>query len=124
MIVEVQKPSEFFPVSIELPLSKSISNRLLILKNLSSNVIDAENFSDAEDTKILQRALNTKDEVINAGDAGTAARFLLAFLSVSTGEKILTASQRMKQRPVAELVSALKSIGADITYLDQHGFYL
>ena len=107
---------------IDLPSSKSISNRLLIAQALSGNTIVLENLSKAEDTVLLQKALASNKETVNVGMAGTAFRFLTAYYSISNGTKILTGSKRMLQRPIGVLVEKLKELGADITYLKNDGF--
>ncbi len=111
---------------IKLPGSKSISNRLLMIKAIGNLNFDIENMSDSDDTKLLIKALHDihlgKTE-INIGDAGTNMRFLCAYLSCLKNKTFtLTGSERMKERPVKELVDSLKSIGADISYLEKTGF--
>ncbi len=112
---------------INIPSSKSLSNRYLILKYLYSD-LKLENLSTAKDTQILQKALQTLKQdknvyEINIGHAGTAMRFLTALLSIQTGKKfILDGSSRMRQRPISVLVDALRQLGADITYLEKEGY--
>ena len=106
---------------VTLPASKSISNRLLIIQALSAEG-KITNLSDAEDTVVLQKLLREMPSVFDVGHAGTAFRFLTAFLSITKGEYILTGSDRMKQRPIAPLVDALRVLGANIQYLEQEGF--
>ena len=102
--------------------SKSESNRLLILQQLFNN-LQIKNLSNSKDTQVLQKALNSKNSVVNIGHAGTAMRFLTAYLSSIKGiDLTLTGSKRMHQRPIKILVDALISIGADITYLENEGF--
>jgi 3-phosphoshikimate 1-carboxyvinyltransferase len=105
-----------------LPASKSISNRLLIIKVLAQSEFRISNLSDSDDTRLLQKALSFKSNVIKVGNAGTAFRFLTALLSMRPGEWILTGSKRMKSRPVGILVDALRTLGADISYLENEGF--
>lgn len=103
--------------------SKSESNRLLILNKLFGNKIKIHNLSDSEDTRLLQNALESEAAEIDIHHAGTAMRFLTAYFSIQEGkEVILTGSERMKQRPVGVLVDALKTIGAEISYLEKEGF--
>lgn len=111
-----------------LPGSKSITNRLLILQAIFPN-IKLENVSSAMDSMVLKDALQqlatSKDNHlnINIGHAGTAMRFLTAFLSIQEGKSfILDGSERMRQRPIKILVDALKTLGADIAYEDKIGF--
>ncbi len=111
-----------FQSNIVISGSKSESNRLLILQQLYNNLI-IENLSNSDDTKIIQKALSEKYEIIDVHHAGTAMRFLTAFFALKLGaEKIITGSERMKQRPIGVLVDALKQLGADIEYLENEGY--
>lgn len=107
---------------IQITGSKSISNRLLILSKLFGN-IDILNLSNSQDTTLLKKALESDSEIIDIHHAGTAMRFLTSYYSIFEGRKtILTGSDRMKNRPIKPLVDALRSLGADITYLEKDGF--
>lgn len=107
---------------IEIFGSKSETNRLLILQKLLGN-ISIDNISNSQDTALLKAGLSSDDKIINIHHAGTAMRFLTSYLAIQEGrETILTGSERMKQRPIAPLVEALRSLGADITYLENEGF--
>lgn len=112
------------PISatIHLPGSKSISNRLLILNEVLKLNLVLQNISPAKDTQDLVFALNNLDDIIDVGHAGTDMRFLTALLSVKKGERIITGSERMKQRPIKELVDALTLLGAEISYLEKTGY--
>ncbi|MCF8447928.1 MAG: 3-phosphoshikimate 1-carboxyvinyltransferase, partial [Bacteroidia bacterium] len=112
--------------TIQLPASKSISNRALVLnevlkqKNLPARTI--ENISTADDTQIINKALSEPNGVIDIKNAGTCLRFLTAYFSAIPGLEItLTGNERMKQRPISSLVQALNSLGADIRYLENEG---
>lgn len=107
---------------IALPTSKSISNRVLIINALSYSPWQVKNLSDSDDTRVLEQALQSNNNVFDIGHAGTAMRFLTAFLSKIAGEWILTGSERMKQRPIKILVDALRKIGAHIEYTGEEGF--
>jgi 3-phosphoshikimate 1-carboxyvinyltransferase len=107
---------------IRLPASKSISNRLLILNALAKTPGTMRNLSESDDTKVLMHALDQPSEMIDIGHAGTAMRFLTAFLSIREGNHILTGSARMQNRPIKELVDALKSLDADISYAGEEGY--
>lgn len=108
--------------TIDISGSKSISNRLLILRQLHENII-IENLSDSQDTDILLRALVSDSEEIDIHHAGTAMRFLTAYFAMQEDRQvILTGSPRMKNRPIKELVDALISLGAEIDYLDKEGY--
>ncbi len=105
-----------------MPSSKSISNRALILKALSGNQSIVSNLSSARDTKLMQSLVNSDALVIDVMDAGTTMRFLTSYFSVSGNHKILTGTDRMKQRPIGLLVDALRKIGVDIKYNGVEGF--
>lgn len=114
--------------NIQITGSKSISNRLLILGKLFGN-IDILNLSNSQDTTLLKKALESDSELIDIHHAGTAMRFLTSYYSILSGDEgsegrktILTGSDRMKNRPIRPLVDALKSLGADITYLEKEGY--
>lgn len=107
---------------IQLSGSKSETNRLLILQKLFSN-IKIKNISNAQDSQLLIKALNSCEETIDIHHAGTAMRFLTAFFAIQDGKTtILTGSKRMKQRPIAPLVDALKNLGAEIHYIEKEGY--
>jgi len=80
------------------------------------------NLSESEDTRVMEEAFRLNNSNINIGHAGTAMRFLTAYLSVCPGEWILTGSERMKNRPIAKLVDALRQIGANIEYSEKTGY--
>ena len=108
--------------SIQLPSSKSICNRALIIWALSKGCKSIDNLSDCDDTRVMLRALENMPDTIDIMAAGTAMRFLTAFLSVTEGEHTITGTERMRQRPIKILVDALRSIGADIEYTENEGF--
>ena len=111
---------------VTLPASKSISNRALIIRALCKENFIIKNLSDCDDTQIITEALNAKKkdspQTIDIGNCGTAMRFLTAYFAIQEGEFILTGNERMKCRPIGELVSALQSLGADIKYMGKTGF--
>ncbi|MCL2596374.1 MAG: 3-phosphoshikimate 1-carboxyvinyltransferase [Paludibacter sp.] len=109
--------------SVVLPASKSISNRVLIINALCDNKLQIANLSDADDTLILQKALNSQESIINVEGSGTAFRFLTAYFAATTQvEKILMGNKRMLQRPVDELVRAINTMGGKIHFLGENGF--
>ena len=108
--------------TIQLPASKSISNRALILHSLAHGNILPCNLSDCDDTMVMTRALNGNSEHIDILAAGTAMRFLTAYLSVTPGIRTITGTQRMQQRPIRILVDALRELGAQIEYAGNEGF--
>ncbi len=109
--------------TVKLPASKSISNRALIIYALSDCCILPENLSDCDDTEVIIRALRENPQTIDIGAAGTAMRFMTAYLAATdSGEHILTGTERMKHRPIRILVDALRRLGADIEYVGEEGF--
>lgn len=108
--------------AIQLPASKSISNRALILHSLAHGNILPCNLSDCDDTMVMTRALDGNPGHIDILAAGTAMRFLTAYLSVTPGTRIITGTQRMQQRPIRILVDALRELGAQIEYVGNEGF--
>ena len=119
---ELHIQTDRITVRIDLPASKSISNRALILNALSYSPYDVQNLSDCDDTRVTSYVLDSNDTTFDIGAAGTAMRFLTAFLSKTVGEWIITGSERMKQRPIKVLVEALNSLGAKIEYVENEGF--
>ena len=107
---------------ITLPSSKSISNRILIINSLSYSPYTIENLSDSDDTRVMEAVLNSDTNHFDIGHAGTAMRFLTAYLSKIVGEWTLTGSERMRQRPIGLLVDALQKLGASIEYTGNEGF--
>lgn len=109
-------------VSVRLPFSKSISNRLLLLSAFSKGNVTINGLSEATDTVRLRRLLEQRGSSFDAGDGGTTLRFLLPYLALSGLDCTLTGTERMNLRPVRELVDALRTIGADIRYLVTEGY--
>ena len=105
-----------------LPASKSISGRALVINALSGSSLLPDNLSDSDDTQAMLNALREMPEVIDIGAAGTAMRFLTAYLSVTPGTHTITGTERMKHRPIGILVDALRTLGADIAYEGEEGF--
>ncbi len=120
--VSIKKTTSLSGIVAKLSSSKSISNRALILKFLSSNQSVVSNLSDARDTQLMIKLVNSADKIIDVMDAGTTMRFLTAYYGVSGKNKIITGTARMKERPIGILVDALRSIGASIDYLEIDGF--
>lgn len=106
---------------VRLPASKSISNRVLIINALADNNLPVENLADCDDTNSMLRVLNSDDNRFDIGHAGTAMRFLTAFLSRIVGCWEITGSERMQQRPISVLVDALNQLGARIEYTGKPG---
>lgn len=133
--------------TVQLPGSKSISNRILLLSALAAGITRVNHLLDSDDTQVMLAALtalgvsvnrikDTRDYLITGvagqfpqhaadlslGNAGTAFRSLTAALALSHGEYKLSGVARMHERPIGDLVDALRQLGAQITYLGQEGF--
>ena len=121
-MIRIKRGSKIIKTVVSLTPSKSITNRLLIIQALSEQKFKIANQADADDSRTLARILEDQPSIIDAKDAGTAFRFLTAFLSMQPRTFILTGSERMKMRPVGELVRALQSLGAEINFLEHEDF--
>lgn len=113
---------EHIDTSIMLPASKSISNRALIIQALTKGGMMPENLSDCDDTEVIIRGLGKQSEIIDIKAAGTAMRFMTAYLSATDGEYTITGTERMKHRPIGILVDALRYLGAEIEYVGEEGY--
>jgi len=123
MNYKVSHPTKIVNCEIDLPSSKSISNRLLIIQALCKQNFEINNLSNSNDTNSLKNALNTTENTIDVGAAGTSFRFLTSYLSTQKErEFILTGTDRMKERPIQNLAAALQMLGAKISYLEKDGF--
>ncbi|WP_372776631.1 3-phosphoshikimate 1-carboxyvinyltransferase [Mangrovibacterium sp.] len=122
MKFQVSKSDRKVYGTINLPASKSIANRALIIHALSYSPYEIKNLSDSDDTKVMKKVLESNTNLFDIGHAGTAMRFLTAFLSQIVGEWVITGSDRMKQRPIKVLVDALIELGAKIEYAENEGF--
>lgn len=111
-----------FKTTITPPASKSISNRALIIHAMNGEHQLPDNLSDCDDTEVILRALKDKPAVIDIKAAGTAMRFMTAFLSVNHGTHTITGTERMRHRPIAVLVDALRELGAHINYVGEEGY--
>ncbi len=130
---------------ITIPGSKSLTNRAIVIASLSGGTSKINNVSNSFDSQIIIKAMKklgvkimtNKNELlimgnrgvfskfngkINVGNAGTVARFLTALCCVIPGKIIIDGSERIRERPIKELVEALKNIGAKTKYLDSPGF--
>lgn len=108
--------------SVNITFSKSISNRLLVIKALTDESFEIKNLSESDDTRYMNNAFTTNLEIVDIGHAGTAMRFLTAYFASKSLKKTITGSERMQNRPIGELVDALNSLGADIKYADKYGY--
>ena len=121
-MISVLHPSRVIKVGLSLTGSKSITNRLLILRNIYPS-LTIKNKSKSEDSVVLENALKSSSNIKDINHAGTAMRFLTAFYSIlEDKEIIIKGSKRMHERPIYPLIDCLKLIGADISYLEKDGF--
>ena len=135
------KPARSAAGTVRLPGSKSISNRVLLLAALSQGETEIGGLLDADDTRVMRDALSrlgivfsderirgaggpfaVKNAELFLGNAGTALRPLAAALAFSSGEYRLSGVPRMHERPIGDLVDALRGIGARIDYAGKEGF--
>lgn len=109
---------------IQLPASKSESNRALTIAAYGGFAPDIQNLSESSDTQLLKRIFEDlgKSETVDVQDCGTAARFMLTFLACHEGHWLLTGTDRMQQRPMQDLIVALRDFSADIQCLGKDGF--
>lgn len=125
-MIKINPPGTGIKTEVNISGSKSLSNRLLMIRAISGLNMHFKNLSDSDDTITLAKELgflNGKNHAeINIGHAGTDMRFLTAYLSNKPGEWVITGSERMKKRPIAELVNVLRKLGAKITYSEEEGF--
>ena len=133
--------------TVDVPGSKSMTNRALLMAALSDGEVKLEGVLFSDDSRHFLESLVSlgfmvdinesekavtvlgcggnipkKQAVINVGSAGTAARFLTAMLGFSDGEYTIEASEQMKKRPMKDLFVLLEHTGAEIIYLEQEGF--
>jgi 3-phosphoshikimate 1-carboxyvinyltransferase len=120
--VTLQRKQTLSGVIQNLPASKSISNRVLIIQALSQEQSPIHNLSEANDTQLMQRLIHSAETVLDAEDAGTTMRFLTTYYAVNGLSKLLTGTERTKQRPIRLLVNALHELGATIAYPEKEGY--
>jgi len=123
MNYKISHHSKVVNCTIDLPASKSISNRLLIIQSLCEEDFKIKNLSNSDDTLALKKALTSDAKTIDVGAGGASFRFLTSFLATQEGrEFIITGTARMKERPIKALVEALQNIGAEIEYVEKEGY--
>jgi 3-phosphoshikimate 1-carboxyvinyltransferase len=122
----ITAPAEGYIVrqAIDLPASKSLCNRALILQGLTEGAEELRHLSDCDDTTVMLRAFaHPEATTVDIGAAGTSMRFLTAYLATREGRTVtLTGSERMRRRPIGVLVDALRQLGAQIDYVETEGF--
>jgi len=120
----ILKPTSHFSGEVTVPGSKSISNRVLLMAYLAEGESEFTGILESDDTRYMREALenikNKKNDLF-LGNAGTAMRSLTAALCVGRGEYILRGEPRMHERPIKDLVDALRYLGANIEYLQNEG---
>ncbi len=109
---------------IDLPASKSISNRALIIDALCQSHGRLDRLAHCADTDAVQQALaDTDADRIDIGAAGTAMRFLTAYFATRRGKAVtLDGTERMRNRPIGLLADALASLGAGIEWEGRKGY--
>lgn len=128
MNYRISPPEEMMMATVNLPLSKSISNRMLIIDALTPGAPANTQIADCDDTNLLAKALAEANcgegkITVNTGAAGTATRFITAYLCCRPGiSAVVDGSERMRQRPMGILIDSLRALGADITCLDREGY--
>lgn len=125
-MIRISAPNTVIKTEVDISGSKSLSNRLLMVRAISGLNLHFKNLSDSDDTVTLAKELGTiqgkRHAEINIGHAGTDMRFLTAYLSNKPGEWLITGSERMQQRPIGELVNVLSKLGAEIKYAGNAGY--
>src|SRR6218665_1945405 len=118
----IRENNKTFKEKIQLASSKSESNRALIINALSGFKGDLQNLSSARDTQTMIRLLQSQEPIADVIDAGTTMRFRTAYFTATNQSKQMTGTARMCERPIGILVEALKTIGAEIDYLQKDGY--
>ena len=120
MNCRVFPPDEMLETQVSLPLSKSISNRALVINALTDGALPLNKVAKCDDTDVMVAALSSDEACVNIGAAGTAMRFLTAYYSSQPGREIvIDGTERMRHRPIAVLVDALRACGATIEYVGE-----
>lgn len=111
----IRRPQGPLHATIDLPRSKSVSNRALLIASLLGDLSLVSHLSDGEDTRVMLELLRDRPRIMDCGAGGTTFRFLLAWASVQRGEEhVISGIPRLLQRPHGDLVQALRTLGADI----------
>ncbi|MEE2954280.1 MAG: 3-phosphoshikimate 1-carboxyvinyltransferase [Bacteroidota bacterium] len=123
MNYQISHPNGIIDGEITIPASKSISNRVLIIRELCKQKFQITNLSDSNDTKVLDHALKHNLNEVNIEDSGSAMRFLTALLAIKKNKStIINGTAYMEKRPIGILVDGLIKLGAEIQYLKKPGF--
>lgn len=122
MNIRIHSDQTKFQKQITITGSKSESNRSLLLRAIYPG-LSIENLSNSDDSVVMEKGLKITKGTVDIHHAGTAMRFLTAFFAVKPdAEVVLTGSKRMTERPIEILVDALRQLGADISYVNNHGY--
>ncbi|MCH5220133.1 MAG: 3-phosphoshikimate 1-carboxyvinyltransferase [Muribaculaceae bacterium] len=122
MNLHITSPEGILEASVDLPLSKSMAARAIIINSVGG-FPNSLPLPQCTDTDCLRQALSVDQGNVNIGGCGTAMRFLTAYYAAAPGtDIILDGDERMRKRPIKPLVDALLSLGADIEYMNTDGF--
>ncbi len=119
--ISYQKKSKDLGI-IQIPGSKSESNRALLINALCASPREIKNLSSARDTQLMGALINSDSTEIDVMDAGTVMRFLTTFFALTNQHKVMTGTARMQERPIKLLVNALRTIGVAIEYQHKEGY--
>jgi len=123
MIYKISQRSKTVNCEVELPMSKSISNRLIILYNLYKHKYIIDQIADSNDSIRLNNLIKSREKKLDVEDSGASLRFLISYFSIQVGRTvIIDGNERIRKRPIVELVNALLDIGADIKFLKRYGY--
>ena len=123
MIYKISQRDKTVNCEVELPMSKSISNRLIILYNLYKHKYIIDQIADSNDSIRLNNLIKSQEKKLDVEDSGASLRFLISYFSIQVGRTvIIDGNERIRKRPILELVNALLDIGADIKFLKRYGY--
>ena len=123
MIYKISRRNKKVNCEVELPMSKSISNRLIILYNLYKHKYIIDQIADSNDSIRLNNLIKSQEKKLDVEDSGASLRFLISYFSIQVGRTvIIDGNERIRKRPILELVNALLDIGADIKFLKRYGY--
>ena len=123
MIYKISLRNKTVNCEVELPMSKSISNRLIVLYNLYKHKYIIDQIADSNDSIRLNNLIKSQEKKLDVEDSGASLRFLISYFSIQVGRTvIIDGNERIRKRPILELVNALLDIGADIKFLKRYGY--
>lgn len=120
--IKLSRPTTTLSLNVPLTSSKSESNRVLLLNQLSGGQAQLDNLSSARDTDTMKKLLASDEYTLDVLDAGTVMRFMTAYLAIGDKERRITGTPRMCKRPIGLLVDALNELGASIQYEENEGY--